>query len=32
MGFWPALGLCIAGTVVLYLITMKALSFAGVQL
>jgi hypothetical protein len=32
IGFWPALGLCIAGTVVLYLITMKALSFAGVQL
>lgn len=32
MTFWPALGLCIAGTVVLYLVTMKLLAMAGVQL
>jgi hypothetical protein len=32
MTFWPALGLCIAGTVVLYFVTMKLLAMAGVQL
>ncbi len=31
MAFWPALGICIAGTVVLYFVTMKLLSVAGVQ-
>ena len=30
--FWPALGICIAGTVVLYFVTMKLLTVAGVQL
>ena len=32
MDFWTALGLCIAGTVGLYLITMKPLALAGIQL
>ena len=32
MAFWPAFGLCIAGTVVLYFITMKLLALIGVQL
>ena len=32
MAFWPALGICIAGTVVLYFVTMKLLAVAGVQL
>lgn len=32
MTFWPALGLCITGTVLLYFVTMKLLSLAGVQL
>ena len=32
MTFWPALGLCIAGTVLLYLATMKILSVCGVQI
>lgn len=32
MAFWPALGLCIAGTVALYFVTMKLLALAGVQL
>jgi succinate-acetate transporter protein len=32
LSFWPALGLCIAVTVLLYLVTMKLLSLAGVQL
>ncbi len=32
MTFWPALGLCIAGTVLLYLATMKILAFCGVQI
>ena len=32
MTFWPALGLCIAGTVVLYLMTMKILAVCGVQI
>lgn len=31
IGFWPALGLCIAGTVVLYFVMMKLLALAGVQ-
>lgn len=31
LDFWPALGLCIAGTVGLYLLTMKLLAFAGVR-
>lgn len=32
MTFWPALGLCIGGTVVLYFVTMKLLVLTGVQL
>lgn len=32
MTFWPSLGLCVVGTVVLYAITMKLLVLMGVQL
>jgi hypothetical protein len=32
LGFWAALGMCIAGTVVLYYATMKILAACGVQL
>lgn len=32
LGFWPALGICIAGTVVLYFVTMRLLKLAGVEL
>ncbi len=32
MTFWPALGLCIAGTVAYYIFTMKVLAVMGVKL
>ncbi len=32
ISFWPALGTCITGTVVLYFVTMKLLLLAGVRL
>ena len=32
LGFWPSLGICVAGTFLLYLLTMWLLRIAGVRL